>query len=101
MSLSQHIPWAKNGGIKMAFLNHLFALGAHRDVVLHHGSGVGDAEIDEMAHGEFGANRNGLPARDEIDGAKLGRFGRRWVRDAHQVDEGIARTNELAVTDRK
>ena len=34
---------------------------------------------------------------DQVDGAKLGGFGRGRMRDADQVDEGVAGTNQLPV----
>ena len=84
----------------MAFLNHLFALDAHRDVVLHdhHWNGLGDAEIDEMMHAEFGASVDGFAGGDQVNGAKLGGFRLRWMRHADEVDESVGGANELAVT---
>src|SRR5450759_3014245 len=96
---SEHIPGPEDSGIEKPFLDHKFALGAHGNVVLHHGerSGVGDADIDEMAHAEFGASGDGFAGGDQVNGAKLGGFRRRRMRDANQVDEGVGRANELAV----
>ena len=51
-----------------------------------------------MAHAEFGASGNGLAGRDQVNGAKLGGFRRRGMRDANQVNEGVGRANELAVS---
>ncbi len=82
VSRSQHVPGAEDGGIQVAFLNHPFAFGAHRDVVLHHHGGrVGDAEVDEMMHAEFGASVDGFAGGDEVNSAKLGGFGAGRVRD--------------------
>jgi hypothetical protein len=66
----------------MASLDHLFAFDADGNVVLHKGSGVGDAEIDEMMDAEFGASVDGLAGGDQVNGAKRGGF--RWggMRDA-------------------
>jgi len=84
VSRSEHVPGAEDGGIEMPFLDRLFALGAHGDVVLHHGewSGVGDTEIDEMMHAELGASVDRLAGGEQVNGAKLGGFRWRWVRDS-------------------
>lgn len=99
VSGAEDVPGAEDGGIEMLLLDPLFALGANGDVVLHDGkgSGLGDAEIDEMRHSEFGAGGDGFPGRDQVNGAKLGGFRRGTVKDANHVDEGIGGANELAV----
>ena len=97
VSRAEHVPGAEDGGIKMPIVEHLLALGAHRDVVLHHWSGVGDAEIDEMAHAELCTSGDSLAGRNQVNSAKLGGFRWRWMRDADQMDESIGRANELAV----
>src|ERR1035438_3114439 len=77
VSRSEHVPGAEDGGIEMTLLDPLFALGAHGDVVLHHhGSGVGNAEIDEMTHTEFRASVDGLAGGHQVNGAKRGGFRR-------------------------
>jgi hypothetical protein len=44
---------------------------------------MGDAEIDEMMHTEFGASVDGLAGGDQVNGAKLGGFRWGWMRDAN------------------
>ena len=82
----------------MALLNHLFALAAHGDEGLHHGRGVGDAEIDKVLDPEAGGRADGLAAGNQVHGAKQSSLRWRWVRHSYQVNEGIAGTNELAVS---
>jgi len=79
---SEDVPGAEDGGIETAFLDHLFAFGADGDVVLHKGSRVGDAEIDEMMDAEFGASVDSLAGRDQVNGAKRSGFRQRRMRDA-------------------
>lgn len=100
MFRSGHVPGAEDGGIELLFLDRLFALRAHGDVVLpdRQGSGVGDAEIDEMMHAEFSARGDGLVSGDQVNGTKLGGLRSRRMRDAYQVDEGVGRANKLAVS---
>ena len=100
MVRSEHVPGAEDGGIKLTFLDHLFALRANGDVVLPYrqGSRVGDTEIDEMMHVEFSARGDGLVSGDLVNGAKLSGLRSRRMRDADQLDEGVGRTNKLAVS---
>src|ERR1022692_3633524 len=88
MSLSQHIPGAKDGGVKPVLPDHALALGAYRNVFLH---------IDEMLEAEFRASLDCFTAGYEINGAKLRHFRRRWMRHSDQLDESIGGTNQLAV----
>jgi len=102
MTRSEDVPGTDYGGIEPALLDDLFALGAHCNVVFpppHHdqGSGVGDTEIDEMVHAEFSARGDSLAGGDQVNGAKLGGFRSRRMRNSDQVDEGVGRTNQLAV----
>jgi hypothetical protein len=50
-----------------------------------------------MTHAKFGAGGDGLASGNQVDGAKLGRFRRRRMWDADEMNEGIRWTNELAV----
>ncbi len=84
VSRSEHVPGTEDGGIEMPFPDHLFALGAHGDVVLHYGnwSRMRDAKIDEVMDAELSAGGDGFAGGDQVNGAKLGSFRWRWVRGA-------------------
>jgi hypothetical protein len=98
VSGSEHVPRAEDGGIEMPVLNHLFALDADGDVILPEWGWMGDAEINEMRDAEFGASIDGFAGCHQVNGAQFAGCGRRWIRRANQMDEGVGGTDQLAVT---
>ncbi len=64
VSGAEDVPGAEDGCAEAAGSDQILAFGAHGDVGLHHGSGVSDAQVDEMRDAEFSGGVDGFAGGD-------------------------------------
>ena len=89
MARSEHVPGTEDGCVHSAVDKELFTFRANLNVGLHHGRGVGDAEVDEMRDARFFCGLDGSTGGDEIDLAELVGFGGAGVCYSYQLNESV------------
>lgn len=85
---AEDIPGAENGSVEAAVEEELFAVAADVDIGAHDGSGMGDADIEEVVGAGGAGGLEGGLERSLVDGAELSGFGGAGVRDTGEVDVG-------------
>src|SRR5689334_20536141 len=94
---TEDVPGAENGGVEASLADERFTAGAHGDVSLHHGRGVGDADVDEVANagaaGSFDRDFSG----SKVNTLKFGGLEGTGMGNTDEMDEGVAATDGVSV----
>src|SRR5438105_1984022 len=95
MARSEHIPRTDERGADVEGANHRLPFFAYGDVFAHDRRRMSNAEINEMLHAGVARRSDGLAHGNEIDFAELLLLRRRWVGDADELHERVARRDAI------
>jgi len=100
MSRPKHVPRAQDGNVHPTRQQGLLALGTHRDVALHHGRGMRNAQVDKMLNAGFARGFHGSQSGRAINRLELRRLGWAGMRYADQLYESLAWRYQASVSRR-
>src|SRR3981081_4454900 len=95
MAGAQDVPRTDDGSPETGKLERMLGLTTRLLIGLHDRGGLRDAYIDEVASAGGGGRGNRFGCRSEVDVDELLRLGRRGVRHAQELEEGVARGDRV------
>lgn len=97
MSGAENVPWSNERGIHSRVSDQALTLAPDLLKRFHYRRWLRHAQVNEMTNAGAGSGGDCGLNRSQIDCSKLSRFGRTWVPNSDQVDEGVCWRNRMGI----